>query len=68
MKDNPLLSLIIPVYNTEAYVGKCLDSIFEQTYKNIEVIIVNNGSSGNINEIVEEYRHISWSRKRNASC
>ena len=56
MNKQPLLSLIIPVYNTEIFIGKCLDSIFAQTYKNIEVIIVNNGSSGNIDEIVDEYR------------
>ena len=57
MDTQPLISLIIPVYNTEEYVGKCLDSIFSQTYSNIEVIIVNNGSSGNINKIVEDYRN-----------
>lgn len=56
--DQPLLSLIIPVYNTEEYVQKCLDSIYEQTYKNIEIIIVNNGSSGNINDIVYSYRKL----------
>lgn len=56
MKNYPLLSIIIPVYNTEKYVCNCLDSIFSQTYENIEVIIVNNGSSGNINEIVKEYQ------------
>ena len=56
MDRQPLISLIIPVYNTEEYVGKCLDSIFAQTYKNIEIILVNNGSEGNINEIAEDYR------------
>lgn len=53
----PLLSIIIPVYNTEKYVEKCIDSIFSQTYSNIEVIIVNNGSSGNIKEIVKNYQN-----------
>lgn len=57
-KENPLISIIIPVYNTEAYVEKCLDSIFSQTYTQIEVIIVNNGSSGNIEEIVLEYQRM----------
>ena len=52
----PLLSIIIPVYNTEKYVKKCIDSIFSQTYSNIEVIIVNNGSSGNIKDIVKDYQ------------
>lgn len=58
LKENPLLSIVIPVYNTEQYVEKCLDSIFSQTYNQIEVIIVNNGSSGNIEEIVSEYRQM----------
>lgn len=53
-----LLSLVITVYNTEKFVEKCLQNIFLQTYKNIEVIVVNNGSSGNINEIVEQYREL----------
>lgn len=51
----PLVSVIIPVYNTEKYVEKCIDSVLNNTYKNIEIIIVNNGSSGNIKEIYEQY-------------
>lgn len=53
-----MLSLIITVYNTEEFVEKCIQEIFRQTYKNIEIIVVNNGSSGNINEIVEQYREL----------
>ena len=51
----PLLSIIIPVYNAEKYVRKCLDSVLKQSYKNIEIIIVNDGSKGNIIEIADEY-------------
>ena len=50
------LSVIIPVYNTEKYVKKCLDSLFSQTLQQLEVIVVNNGSSGNIDEIVMQYK------------
>lgn len=51
----PLVSVITTVYNTEKYVERCFDSIMMQAYKNIEFIIVNNGSNGNIKEIVEQY-------------
>lgn len=52
----PLVSVVIPVYNTEKYVEKCLDSIVNQTYKNIEIIIVNNNSNGNIQSIFDNYK------------
>lgn len=51
----PKVSIIIPVYNAEKYIRKCLDSIVNQTYKNIEVIIVNDGSTDNSEEIIKEY-------------
>ena len=54
----PLISVITTVYNTEKYVGRCFDSVFNQTYKNIEFIVVNNASEGNINEIVNKYKYI----------
>ena len=48
-------SLIVPVYNTEQYLDKCLSSIFENTYKNYEVIIVNDGTKDNSGEIIKKY-------------
>lgn len=51
-----LISIIIPVYNVESYLKKCLDSIINQTYKNIEIIIVNDGSTDKSLQICKEYR------------
>lgn len=49
------VSIIIPVYNTEKYLTKCLDSIINQTLKEIEIIIVNDGSSDNSQKIIDDY-------------
>ena len=49
------ISIIIPVYNAEKYLEKCLDSVINQTYKNIEIICVNDGSKDNSLKILEEY-------------
>ena len=54
-KQNVLISVIIPVYNTEKYLPKCLDSVLNQNNKNIEIIVVNDCSPNNCNEIVNDY-------------
>ena len=52
---NPLISVIIPVYNVEKYLRKCLDSICGQTYRNLEILCVNDGSTDGSAAILEEY-------------
>ena len=43
----PIISVIVPVYNMEEYLERCVDSIIHQTESNIEIILVNNGSTEN---------------------
>jgi glycosyltransferase involved in cell wall biosynthesis len=55
MNDNPLISIILPVYNGENYISKSIESCLNQTYKNIELIIVNDCSNDNTLIIVDSY-------------
>jgi glycosyltransferase involved in cell wall biosynthesis len=55
-KDNLLVSIILPVYKVEPYIQKCLDSVIGQTYKNLEIVIVNDGTPDNSMKICESYQ------------
>jgi len=55
MKNNPLVSIIIPVYNDAEFLRECLDSAVNQTLKDIEIICVNDGSTDDSLEILNEY-------------
>lgn len=55
IKDFPLLSVIVPVYNVETYLSRCIESILAQTYKNLEIILVNDGSTDNSGAICEKF-------------
>ena len=50
-----MISIIVPVYNVESYLEECLESIKNQTYADIEVILVNDGSTDGSREICEQY-------------
>ena len=54
---NPKISVIVPVYNVEKYLRKCLDTIISQTFADIEIICVNDGSTDNSRNILEEYKN-----------
>lgn len=55
MEETPKVSIIVPIYNVEPYLRQCLDSLVNQTYKNIEIICVDDGSTDASSEILTEY-------------
>lgn len=58
--DNPLISVIVPVYNAGIYFNPCIESIVNQTYKNLEIIIVDDGSNDGTPKLCDE-----WAKKDN---
>jgi glycosyltransferase EpsH len=55
MEKNITLSIVVPVYNSEKYLSKCLDTIINQTYKNIEILLIDDGSTDRSKEIIHSY-------------
>ena len=69
------LSIIVPVYNTEKYLKRCIDSVINQTYRDIELIIVNDCSPGNADEIIKSYlkidnriKYVTYDNNRGLFC
>ncbi|MBU3186343.1 glycosyltransferase [Clostridium estertheticum] len=54
--NNPLISIIVPIYNVEVYIRNCVDSILGQSYENLEIILVDDGSPDKCGDICDEYR------------
>lgn len=71
MKNNPLVSVIIPAYNHEMYIEEALQSVINQTYKNIQFIVIDDGSTDRTAEIIEKFiknnpdKNIQFIRKQN---
>ena len=55
--DN-LISVIVPIYNVERYLRKCIDSIMSQTYQNLQILLIDDGSSDQSGNICEEYARL----------
>ena len=53
--EAPLISVIVPVYNVEKYLAKCIDSIIAQTYTNLEILLVDDGATDSSGAICDEY-------------
>ena len=56
--QHPLISIIIPVYNVEKYLDKCIASVVNQTYTNLEIILVDDGSPNNCPALCEQSKVI----------
>ena len=54
-----IVSIIVPMYNAERFINRTLDSIINQSYKDIEIIVVDDGSTDNSNEIVKRYEKMT---------
>lgn len=70
VKNHPLISVIVPVYNVEKYLSICIDSLLKQQYKNIEVLLIDDGSTDSSGEICDryslKYKNIKVFHKRNS--
>ena len=58
--SNPFLTIIIPVYNTKKYLRKCLDSVIYQSYKDVEIICIDDGSTDGSSKILDEYAALDF--------
>ena len=54
-RNDSLISIIVPVYNVEQYLSRCVNSLVNQTYHNIEIILVDDGSPDRCGEMCDEY-------------
>lgn len=55
MKKEPLISIIVPIYNVKEYLNRCIDSILNQSYHNLEIILVDDGSTDGSGKIIDSY-------------
>ena len=56
--ESAMVSVIIPVYNVQMYLAECVDSVINQTYKNLEIILVDDGSTDESGKICDQYSEI----------
>ena len=63
LDEKDIISIIVPVYNVEKYLDKCIDSIINQTYKNIEIILIDDGSTDQSSAICDKYSKLDKSIK-----
>lgn len=53
--EKPLISIIVPVYNVEPYLAECIDSLVNQTYPHLEILLVDDGSTDGSGQICDDY-------------
>ena len=55
MNNTPLVSILLPSYNVEKFLPKCLDSIIHQTYSNLQIVLIDDGSEDNTWSVMQEF-------------
>ena len=55
MQNQPLISVIVPVYNVEKYLEKCVESILSQTYQNLEILLIDDSSKDNSGKLCDDF-------------
>ena len=68
MQKQPLVSVIIPVYNSERYLGEALESVINQTYQPVEIVVVNDGSIDRSELIARSYSEVQYIYQNNQGC
>ncbi len=63
--NTPLISIIVPAYNIASYLPRCLDSLIAQSHRNLEIIVVNDGSSDDTGAIIDAVRRATIGRIEN---
>ena len=58
MPEQPLVSIIVPIYNAQDHIARCVESIRRQTYKNIEILLLNDGSQDVSLQVCEMYARV----------
>ena len=60
-----MISVIIPVYNGEKYISECIESVLKQTFRDFEIIVINDGSTDNTAEICRKFKNIRYFYQEN---
>ncbi|MDR2684774.1 MAG: glycosyltransferase [Prevotellaceae bacterium] len=63
--NNPKISVIIPVYNGEKYAAQCIENVLFQTYKNLEIIVVNDGSTDSSLDVIQKFKNLKIINQEN---
>lgn len=66
--EKPIVSIIIPCFNSESYISECIESVIEQDYGNIEIIVVDDGSTDNSAEVISKYKEVSFYKQENSGA